>query len=150
MDTGTSQGYSFYVNNNPAGSPAGTKTLSANIGDGNLTYSSGNDNIIDTGSWLHVAMVFDDTADTVVFYVGGAAYGGFACTRTPGASGVDATIGDRDDLARSFHGRIDEVVFFDRVLSSAEISDIKDNGFTGAVVGGSIIQGATLYGCTLD
>ena len=101
-----------------------------NIGNnvGGLTQVVSNNNILSTGSWIHVACVFDDSANNVTFYAVGAEEGIVAMADAPVASGVDATIGDRDDNTRQFDGRLDEAAFFDRTLSGAEVLDIKNNG----------------------
>ncbi len=132
---GTS-GYSWYINNNSR-----TDGMTLNMSDGSQSGIQADQSIITTGIWQHVAVVFDDTANTATFYVNGVAKGSPAAIRNPTANAVNATIGDRNDNARQFDGRMDEMAFFDRTLSEAEVNDLFDNGLapTGAAAAGQII-----------
>ena len=135
---GNDAGWSFYVNDSTA-----TDALALNLGagTGGTTVINSDNSIMSTGSWLHVAVVLDTIGDDVTFYVGGVADGGHVVTVIPAASAIDTTIGDRDDNARQFDGRMDEVAFFDRTLSQAEVQDIMNNGL--GVGGGSPAGGET-------
>ena len=126
LDTsGADVGWSWYVNNN-----GGINTMSLNIADGVVETETGNTGTLSTGSWIHVGVVFDDTANTVDWYVNGVAGATDTAGKTPSASGINPTIGDRNDNLRQFDGRLDEVAFFDRTISEAEVNDIMNNGLS--------------------
>jgi hypothetical protein len=116
-------GYSFYVNNNPGGTPAGTQTLSANI---NAVSGSGNADIITLGIWQHAVVRKNGTA--VSFYVDGTYQGGFTSDATINDSGTSFKLGDRYDLARSFDGLLDDVRVYNRALSPEEIARLANVG----------------------
>lgn len=119
-------GISWYVDDT-----AVSEGMSLNIGDGTLEFENSDADIIAVGSWYHIATMLDDAANTVTFYVNGVEKGTPTNSNTPTASGVNATIGDRDDIARNFDGDIDELAYFDRTLDSTEMNDIMDNGLAG-------------------
>ncbi len=122
-------GYSWYINDS-----AISAGMTVNMSNGGQTLANSDADIITTGTWQHVAAVFGDTANTITFYVNGVEKGTPAMTRAPSANAINATIGDRNDNARQFDGRMDEVAFFDRTTDSTEINDLKDNGLAPAVV----------------
>jgi len=130
LGSGTN-GYSFYLNNNPAGTPAGTNTLSANIYGTVDTYNSGNDNIITTGEWQHVAVSFNDVANYVSFYVNGLAQGGYSYVGTLSQDAASLRIGDRNALDRSFDGQIDDVRIYNYALTAGQIKNIYNDGAVG-------------------
>lgn len=119
-------GYSFYLGNNPAGTPAGTNSICASIGSDS---KCGNNNIINTGVWQHVAMTFNDTANTLTFYVNGNKQGADATITQQAASNAAAVIiGDNNDLNRSFDGLIDEVRFYRYQLTETQIKQVYNDG----------------------
>ena len=115
---GFGAGWSFYVGNQPSGSPAGRRTLCANIGTTEL--GCGSDDAVELNVWQHVMLVYDDPADTATFYVDGTAAGSFVADGTLTASTVPLLIGDRDGLTRSFAGDIDDVRLWNRALTAVE------------------------------
>lgn len=120
-------GYSFYVDD-----AAISDGLSTNIENDGQSIAHSDASVIATGSWYHVAMVFDESANTVYYYVNGIAAGSDTCNDYPAANALVVTIGDRNDNARQFNGRLDEIALFDRTLSGAEVLDIKNNGLGAA------------------
>ncbi|MFA5146614.1 MAG: LamG-like jellyroll fold domain-containing protein [Candidatus Omnitrophota bacterium] len=79
------------------------------------------------GSWHHVAGVFNGTS--VRIYVDGALKGETAFSKqTIAVEGHNLTIGGRDGGGRCFDGSIDDVVVFDRALSSEEIRSLYSAG----------------------
>ncbi len=118
---GFGPGYSLYVADQPTGSPAATRTICANI---DTAIGCADDDALTPGVWQHVALVFDDANDAVRFYVDGQPRGGFATTVTLRSSTVPLRIGDRDDLARSFHGAMDEILVRNQALTDAEVADL--------------------------
>lgn len=112
-------GYSFYMNNNPAGTPAGTATISGSI---RTTAGSANANSITLGQWSHVVMRYDSSLGQVKFYVNGVDQSGFNVATTPGSNGTSFKIGDRADLTRSFDGKIDLVKVYNYARTPTQIA----------------------------
>ncbi len=80
------------------------------------------------GKWSHVAVVFNLSAHIVSFYVDGQ----FINTRTwTGPSVWFSGVGNSWVLGQRFHGAIDEVEIFERVLSISEIRAIYEAGSAG-------------------
>ena len=82
-----------------------------------------------TGTWYHVAFVYDDTNGTV--YVNGSADGATAHTTGIFDNSMEFTIGAQDSGGEHFDGLIDEVALFDRILTVAEVGSIYTNGIDG-------------------
>jgi hypothetical protein len=83
--------------------------------------------------WVHVAFVRDESANQVEIFWNGSS----------DATPADADWGQISPKLRffedetsgfAFPGYLDEVGYFDRLLTSTEINDIMDNGLEGAVV----------------
>ena len=119
---GFGPGYSFYLGDQPSGNPAGRSTLCANLDTG--TFGCADDDAVALGVWQHVVLTFDDAGDEVSFYVDGQPVGSFTATNALRAASVPLRIGDRDDLARSFDGKIDDVRLWDRLLTDAEVLEL--------------------------
>jgi len=102
------------------------------------THSKFGDTTLAPGVWTHVAAVIRGLND-IDLYVGGVddggTYGGIGPTTNVVYLGGDAAIGRAsDDLTSdSFAGSIDEVLFYDRDLSPAEIATLMDPCATEAV-----------------
>ena len=77
-------------------------------------------------TWQHVAVTYDPSTNTMRMFVNGADVGGGAPRPTLLNNSVDVSVGARRlsggpyDL--NFSGTVDEVAFFDRALSAAEIA----------------------------
>ncbi len=112
-----SSGYSFYVN-------SANSTIKY-VAYGSNTVSS-SAQVIGLNKWQHVAVVYDDSSDTVTFYVNGQQAGTVGYTASPfGSSDDPAVIGIRGyDLNRAFDGLIDDVRVYNRALTEDEVSDI--------------------------
>ncbi len=84
-------------------------------------------NVINSGSWQHVALVYNSSAQQVDFYVDGINAGTtYNYSPTPyDSSNSDFIIGMRGfDNARNFRGHIDEVSIYNRPLTSTEINNL--------------------------
>jgi hypothetical protein len=99
----------------------------------NLSSNGSNDNIstgtdtFSTGGWVHVAVIFDDTANTVKFFLDGTLDSGGAITETATISSEAATklfLGFNEAAANArFHGRMDEFAIWDTALADSDIAD---------------------------
>jgi len=85
---------------------------------------------LERGQWYNVIVTYDSDATTndPTFYINGVNTA-FGTETTPaGTYGTDAgndlVIGNRSDGARTFDGDIDQVLLFDRVLSSDEVKQL--------------------------
>lgn len=101
-----------------------------------------------TGVWYHVAGVYDSTANTIELYVNGVSQG-----TTPLPSSFKATgstiIGRNlsDGLATDFFkGALDDVRFFDRPLTSADVNDLVALGASAAGPTGGSVDATGLTG----
>lgn len=77
-----------------------------------------------TNSWTHLVGVYDGTITTL--YVNGEAYSasvsGYVANYNDGVNPAGPfTIGARSSLNNNFNGRVDEVAFYNRALSAAEV-----------------------------
>jgi len=81
-------------------------------------------NTINLNKWQHVAVTFNRTlsSNQIKFYVNGTAVGTATRTTAVPNNTQPLYIGNRDDLARTFYGAIDEVRIYNRALSASEIS----------------------------
>ncbi|MFH1822753.1 MAG: DUF2341 domain-containing protein, partial [Patescibacteria group bacterium] len=111
-------GYSFYINNNAGGAPAGTNTFCGNI---DQDYGCAGNNILTLGIWQFVSMVYNSDTNTVSFYLNGVYKNQFTQTVSAGLSSDTRNflIGDRSDFSRSFKGSIDELKI-SNIIRSAE------------------------------
>src|SRR3989338_39996 len=78
---------------------------------------------IDDGEWHHLAVVHDDAANTVKLYIDGVALVTDTATGggTPHNIGANVLIGMKYTISDYFYGMIDEIVVYNRVLTTAEI-----------------------------
>ncbi|AQT69446.1 Chitinase A precursor [Anaerohalosphaera lusitana] len=122
LDKGASSvGYSFFVNHKFGG--LSFATYGGPVADSN-------DNVVTTGKWQHVAMVYDQAAETVTFYVDGVSAGTASYNKAPSDSaGSPLTIGIRgQDMERAFDGIIDEVHLYDFAVSESDIQTLAEPG----------------------
>ncbi len=77
------------------------------------------------GTWHHIAVSFDDSADEVAFYLDGALFSTQPLTHSPGEFAGPVRIG-RNDNNYGFKGRIDDVRIYRDALGAAEIAEIAD------------------------
>lgn len=89
------------------------------------TYGKQDYNItadLPANTWTHVAVTFDANFDAT-FYVNGVSIGTITGTQAAGAT-IDNFFIGRTGIMEAFDGRIDEVRFYDRVLSQAEVASL--------------------------
>jgi hypothetical protein len=83
------------------------------------------------GNWYTIAVIFDDSANTVVFRVNKSTLATVtSVTSNPSDGTARFGIGERgsDSGAEGWDGLIDDVALFSRAISVAEADDIADNG----------------------
>lgn len=97
------------------------------------------DSALSINTWYHIAVAID-ASHNATLYVNGVAQ---VDVETPGSlysADGDLRIGGNNGVASSMDGRIDDVRFYDRVLSESEIDDLYQCGLAGdcsAGTGGS-------------
>jgi len=86
-----------------------------------VAYS--NDNIIELNAWQHVTVVYDESSDSVAFYIDGQPAGTAGYSTSPVDSANDPlVIGIRGyDSNRAFDGTIDQVRIYNRALAADEV-----------------------------
>ncbi|MFC1705058.1 LamG domain-containing protein, partial [Nanoarchaeota archaeon] len=116
-DAASDPGYQLTINSN--------NELEARIADGtNIVIK--NSTAITSGTWYHVAMVVDRTAQTAQVYIDGQAQGtptSIAPTSLNPSTTSPLRIGSSSytNPTEFFNGTIDEVIIYDRALSSAQL-----------------------------
>ena len=77
------------------------------------------------GEWMHIVVTFDDATDEAAMWVNGvkatASFAG-ALDLTPGIFKVGGQVKTFKDESRWWRGAVDEVAFWDRALSDAEVA----------------------------
>jgi glucose/arabinose dehydrogenase/PKD repeat protein len=105
----------------------GSRTLGLQIsGTGGEAVQRYGATVLTTGTWYHVAGVYDASARTLSVYLNGALNNGVLAGTIPASQGnspLNANIGQRagSPVIFNFLGVIDEVHVFNRALSAAEI-----------------------------
>ena len=117
-----SAGYSFYVD-------AANSAIKYVIYGGNTVSSS--PQAIELNKWQHVAVVYNELAGTVTFYVDGNEVGtGNYPTPPLDSSNSPLLIGIRGyDLNRAFEGLIDNVRVYNRALNTDEVLNLFNNDY---------------------
>ena len=100
--------------------------LSGGTGDGATWAAVGSSHAVTAGTWMHVAMVVDRSANTLVLYADGVNVASSAWTAVPGTTTDDLTVGRGYGTGESFDGTIDEFAIWRRALSPTEIATIYD------------------------
>ena len=100
--------------------------LSGGTGDGATWAAVGSSHAVTAGTWMHVAMVVDRSANTLVLYADGVNVASSAWTAVPGTTTDDLTVGRGYGTGESFDGTIDEFAIWKRALSPTEIATIYD------------------------
>lgn len=99
---------------------------------------------VQTDTWVFLAARYDDATNSAWLTVNGTH---FAAVGTPGPSvNTTTTIGRNPNFDLPFIGRIDNVFFFDEVLSNAQLDDIRVNGIRLPEPGSMLLIGAALAG----
>ena len=94
--------------------------------------------------WTHVALVHDDSADTVSWYINGAA-ANVNTSITPDAATGDFQFGVNKTLASGhYDGVLDDVRFYDRALSGTDVAALVTN-LPGPVTCDSDYAGVMIY-----
>ncbi len=129
----------FIITVEDLGTEAGVgNTIALRYGGGNVGYNNGSD--IVTGTWYHVAFVYDgttldfDTVDGTGFsaYINGTLMnsvdGNKGQAGNPfNTSSSELRIGNSSTDNRGFNGKIDDVQIYDSALTAGEISQIYNN-----------------------
>jgi len=100
--------------------------LSGGTGDGATWATVQSSHAVTAGTWMHVAMVVDRSANTLVLYADGVNVASSAWTAVPGTTTDDLTVGRGYGTGESFDGTIDEFAIWRRALSPTEIATIYD------------------------
>jgi len=78
--------------------------------------------------WFHIAVIRDDTSKKINWYVDGTKVGTSSYANSAIVSDFPVTIGIRGtDTGRAFMGLIDDMMIYNRPLSTSEIKDIYDS-----------------------
>ncbi|HVR84744.1 MAG TPA: LamG domain-containing protein [Planctomycetota bacterium] len=116
-DYGTNQLSGYAFNRNQAGKAefiTGSRTAT--------DYMVGNQ-VIPTGVWTHLAVVYDGT--NKVIYINGVQDATQVATVVPASSTADLHVG-KDDWARNYYGNVDEVKLFNGALTATEVLELYD------------------------
>ncbi|HYE06980.1 MAG TPA: LamG-like jellyroll fold domain-containing protein [Planctomycetota bacterium] len=104
--------------------------------DGSYRGFEDDTGVIATGTWTHLAVVADETADTVTFYRNGVATKTLANTWTmPDAGTAPLEIGRYSLGAWAFDGKIDDVRIYGRALTAAEIGNLANGRYANGASG---------------
>jgi len=121
-DSSTSKGFLLDV----VVGGANDKKLRACIGNGAMScyYSTGT--LVNSLSWYYVAAVFDDTANTVTFYINGVQSGPPTSVTVAPVDGTDAlTVGKASSgTTLSWDGSIDDVRVFNAARAGPDIASL--------------------------
>ena len=100
-----------------------------------VTTSGVSTTTLSAGTWYHLCGVYDDdegSSNNVQIWVNGTMENASAHTTGIFNGNADFRIGVRADTATRTDGQVDEVIIFNRALSSVEINEIMDHGIDGA------------------
>lgn len=121
--TASDTGYGIFI--------LSTGELFGRICDGTTTVGSTIDGYsLEDQCWHHVVVTFDRDGN-MVRYVDGASYGSATSISTVSGSvsnTLNALIGNRDVSSSYYVGSIADVIVYNKVLSSTEVSQIYNNG----------------------
>jgi hypothetical protein len=91
------------------------------INDGSSWGEYVADNVLDTDSWHHIGAV-RASDNTLKIYVDGTNVKEFTSVKTPANTGVDLTLGKRDEASLVYDGYIDDARVYSKPLSSDNMS----------------------------
>lgn len=119
-DATANKGYSLEVYEGGAGGNA--KKVRLLIGSGALNSYVSTGTLASPGTWYHVVAAFNDTANTVTFYINGAQSGqSTGVGVSPSDNAVPLAVGRRyDSVSLMWNGYIDEVRVFNAAISSGD------------------------------
>lgn len=135
------------------GAPANSLSMSISAATTALVVNT-NASTVTFNTWNHIAMTWDgsSTATNVHIYVNGVEVGYSTQQNAIGAitdqTGSTLYLGNRSAGDRNLQGKVTEIAFFNRVLSSLEVSDIYNNGLLGQHT--NIINNATINNATIN
>lgn len=101
------------------------RLLLGHTGNNIIATSSGS---ISADSYHHVVGVFDHTGPTVTVYIDGSQDGSATGSIPDFATGSGPWIGARSDINLWYGGLQDDVRFYDKALSSTEVSNLNSTG----------------------
>ena len=118
------RGYSMHYSN----SPDRFRFIVSNDGTATTALDADNLGAVSTGTWYYVVAWHDADADTINIQVDdGTADSTAHSTGVNNPSGIKFTVGGIHN-AGNYHGRIDEVGVWNRVLTSAERTELYNSG----------------------
>ena len=119
----------LYVQQNRFGLAHGYENFGANVSDNNLSGVFS----VETNKWNHIAVTYDDTESTLVFYHNGVRVREFTNVVTANSPFLtdlrQLRIGWAGGDYRHFEGSIDSIVFYDQVLSEEEMVSLATRTF---------------------
>ena len=123
-----SDSYHFTISGN-------TYTLQLRLGGTDLTVST---ETVPLGTWTHVAFVFDNTADTVAYYINGALSNTVTgVTQTPSDNANNFRVGSSASYAaigvEAVNTYMDDIGVWNSALSATQINQIYTYGILGFV-----------------
>jgi len=97
-----------------------------------------------TGTWNFIAVTYDQVAGNVVLYIDGITQ---STNATQGSGYTTTFIGKNPGFGEFFDGRIDNVFFYDEVLGTAALDNIRLNGISAVPVPAAVwLFGSGLLG----
>ena len=113
------------------------RVIAINSG-GSLTSrlgGSGSDHVsgatLSTGSWYHIALVHDNSANTLKWYVNGTEQNTNTSVNVPSNTGTFYLGTNSNANDKYFNGQIDEVRIWNDIRTASEIADNKDDELVG-------------------
>lgn len=133
----------FVLETSAANGISGTEAWTASVGlrdlsgtDSVQVFTSPSNQVGETGStastWHNIIVTYDSSAQTITAYLDGTQ---FATDTQASTTAVEGLVigGHRSGTGRNFDGQIDDVAFFDHVLTSTQISALQTQAANVAV-----------------
>lgn len=98
-----------------------------NVGTGVISASAS----AEPDAWVFLAVRYDQAANSLTLFVNNTTFTGATAL---GSGMTTTTIGRNPTFAELFDGRIDNVFFYDELLSNEQIDNIRQNGITVASI----------------
>jgi hypothetical protein len=92
------------------------------------TFYNASGGALSTATWYFVYGEFNYATNTISISVDDGTPGTAAGPTTPNDTGQDFAVGAYLNVGRYFNGRIDEVAYWDRILTGAEITELYNAG----------------------
>jgi len=108
--------------------------LTVKTDDGNTesTYETGNDVDVATNTWIHVAVVIDRLAPSIIFYINGVAEGGSGVIQDDFDNVSTGYLGSNEVPGAWLYGSLDDFQIYLWKLSETEVNEIMDTPGTEA------------------